>query len=133
MRRPDGGTQPLRTAEELIAENQNARRVAMEKLLHWRQHWQQTATDFTSEQLQQFNHTLRSMIQIPPKLTAEYCRREASQAFRYAKTPIDPNPLDTEYYSACGWEDGQLMQRDYELDYAIEMFRVWKWLKAQEG
>jgi hypothetical protein len=80
----------------------------------------------------------REWDKVVPKPTAAWFRRHAIECLRDATTPLPwvaaarrgerwVNPLDTETYSACGYEDGLLMAKEDAREYApvaVAMYRT---------
>jgi hypothetical protein len=66
----------------------------------------------------------------PFKPTAENFRKAASDRHEYAKSYWN-NPYDTEYYSACGYDDYQGELREQARTQAAEYFRAWRWLEKK--
>lgn len=57
------------------------------------------------------------------RLSKRALRQEAIECARFARSSWH-NPLDTEYYSACGYDDYQSESRDQALEYGAELIRA---------
>lgn len=66
----------------------------------------------------------------PFKPTAENFRTAATERYHYGFSTWS-NPYDTEYYSACGYDDYQGELRNAAKAQAIEYFRAWKTLTGK--
>lgn len=66
----------------------------------------------------------------PFEPTAENFRKAASDELAFSRSSWY-NHLDTEYYSACGYDDYQYECREEARKIAIEYFRAWKYLTGK--
>lgn len=76
----------------------------------------------------------------PMRCTAKSLYREACRLVRIGRSSLpweaDPNwvnPRSTETYSACGYEDGLVMEREWALKDAMYFFRLWKAARKLEA
>lgn len=69
---------------------------------------------------------------VPFRPTSAAFRAAASERYAFGFSSWY-NHLDTEYYSACGYDDYQGEIRDAAKATAVEYFRAWKYLKKEEG
>lgn len=78
------------------------------------------------------NHTCKLLLGVNrlPRVTAKAITKEALANASYAHSPIGDNPLSTESYSACGWEDGEALARESYLELAKEQASLALLLKA---
>ena len=56
-------------------------------------------------------------------------RRACHAQYAYSQTSW-VNHLDTEYYSACGYDDSQYEARQHAQDHAVLLYVLWKHLKG---
>lgn len=67
---------------------------------------------------------------IPFNPTINNLRLAAKRHLEFAKSDWN-NPLDSEYYSACGYDDMQAEKRSAALSDAVGYFRAWKVLASK--
>lgn len=77
-------------------------------------------------------HKLGKPKYVPFRPTSELFRAAASNRYAFGFSTWY-NHLDTEYYSACGYDDYQGELRDAAKAEAVEYFRAWKYLKEEEA
>lgn len=75
-------------------------------------------------------YRLGHITRLPFRPTLDNFREAATNCYDYSESSWY-NHLDTEYYSACGYDDYMGEKRDYARVQAIEYFRAWKYMKAQ--
>jgi len=73
---------------------------------------------------------LGSIQRVPFRPTSAAFRAAASERYAFGFSTWF-NHLDTEYYSACGYDDYQGELRDAAKATAVEYFRAWKYLKEE--
>lgn len=66
----------------------------------------------------------------PFRPTLENFRRAARDQLAYSYEDWN-NPLDTEYYSACGYDDYMYEKREWARSAAVEYFRAWRVLREK--
>ena len=108
-----------------IERNAKSRADAAKRLRGLRVHFPMSG----GEGMQSLRRDLRKNFK-RPKLTPDYCRKEATAYLAYSRTGWS-NPYDTEYYSACGYDDQMYYHREDAREYAVKMFRVWKVLTGR--
>lgn len=128
----------IKTGAELVSDLIERRKRSAQALRELRKELKSTwATPIKGKQIKFINSLARDLHRLggrspqkPP--TADEAFQAARRCLEFARSSWH-NPYDSEYYSACGYDDYCYDQRDYARRVtAVECFRIWQYLKSQE-
>jgi len=133
-------TYPVESGEVILNNHREQRQKRANALKQERQRIRDIAKEcgVSSWTVKDYNAIARSNVnyemgkRVPFRPTLQNFREAARNRLEYSYSDWH-NPLDTEYYSACGYDDMQGERRDAARSEAVEYFRAWKALKGEKA
>lgn len=133
-------TYPVATGESILNHHRNERQKRANALKQERQRIRDIVKecDVLSWTVKDYNAIARSNVDykmgksVPFRPTLANFRKAYRYMLNFSYSGWD-NPLDTEYYSACGYDDYQYERRESARSEAVEYFRAWKTLKEEKA